>query len=172
MNLDGIDLRILDIIQSDASLSLTDVAGQVNLSANACWRRIRQLEESGVVLKRVTLLDPAKLGVAVAAYVLVRAAEHSEQWYRKFAETVASIPDVVEFCRTSGDIDYLLKIRVPDVRRYDEIYKLLVHSANCADVSAAFCMEEIKCTTAIPLDRRSPHESAIGRRRAPRHRFS
>jgi len=159
MALDATDLRILDIIQADASQSLAEIAEQVHLSANACWRRIRQLEEQGVIRKRVALLDPAKMGVGLTVFVMVRAAEHSEQWFENFSTTVSSLAEVVEFFRTSGEIDYLLKLRVADVARYDEIYKALIHSAKCADISAAFCMEEIKCTTALPLAReRLPDE--------------
>ncbi|MGC2461866.1 MAG: Lrp/AsnC family transcriptional regulator [Steroidobacteraceae bacterium] len=151
MTLDGTDLRILGLVQNDASQSLAEIAEQVHLSPNACWRRIRQLEEGGIIVKRVALLDPAKLGLGVTVFVMVRAAEHSEEWFRNFAATVASLPEVVEFYRTSGEIDYLLKLQLANVAGYDEVYKGLIHSAKCADISAVFCMEQIKHTTALPL---------------------
>ena len=151
MTLDGTDLRILGLVQNDASQLLAEIAEQVHLSPNACWRRIRQLEEGGVIFKRVALLDPAKLGLGVTVFVMVRAAEHSEEWFRSFAATVAKLPEVVQFYRTSGEVDYLLKLQLADVAAYDEVYKDLIHSARCADVSAVFCMEQIKHTTALPL---------------------
>jgi Lrp/AsnC family transcriptional regulator len=151
MELDGMDWRILALLQNDASQSLAEISQQVNLSPNACWRRIRQLEEGGVIVKRVTLLDPGKVGVGVTVFVMVRAAEHSEGWFANFAATVSALPEVVEFYRTSGEMDYLLKLQLANVASYDGIYKSLIHSAKCADVSAAFCMEQIKHTTALPL---------------------
>jgi Lrp/AsnC family transcriptional regulator len=151
MTLDGTDLRILGLVQNDASQSLAEIAQQVHLSPNACWRRIRQLEESGIIVKRVALLDPGKLGLGVTAFVMIRAAEHSEQWFDNFAATVSAIPEVLEFYRTSGEVDYVLKLQLADVAGYDEVYKGLIHSAKCADISAVFCMEQIKHTTALPL---------------------
>src|SRR5579863_901388 len=151
MTIDAIDLRILEILQQDASGSLADIAERVHLSQNACWRRVRHLEESGVIVKRVALLNPAKLGIGVTVFVMVRAAEHSEQWFTNFAETVDSLPEVVEFYRTSGEVDYILKLQVADVAAYDRVYTALIRTARCADVSAAFCMEHIKHTTCIPL---------------------
>jgi Lrp/AsnC family transcriptional regulator len=159
MTIDGIDLRILQILQHDASGSLAEMAERVHLSPNACWRRIRQLEEGGVIVKRVALLDPIKLGLGVTVFVMVRAAEHSEEWFTNFRQTVDTLPEVVEFYRTSGEVDYLLKLQVADVAAYDRVYTTLIRSARCADVSAAFCMESIKHTTSIPLPDRGRTES-------------
>ena len=149
--LDGIDLKILDLVQNDASRSIAEIAEQVHLSQNACWRRIRQLEESGIIVKRVALLDREKLGVGITVFVTVRAGEHTEKWLETFSAAVRKMPEVVEFYRLTGEIDYLLKLQVADIAAYDRVYKALIRSAKLMDVSAAFAMEELKRTTAIPL---------------------
>ena len=149
--LDGADLTILDCLQSDASQSIATIAEQVHLSLNACWNRIRRMEAEGIIRKRVALLDPAKVGAGLTMFVMIRAPEHTEEWYESFAATVRAIPAVTEFYRTSGEVDYLLRLQLADVASYDEIYKTLIHSARCADVSAIFSMEELKHTTAVPL---------------------
>jgi len=149
--LDATDRRILDLLQVDASLSLADIAERVHLSTNACWNRIRRLESSGVIRQRVALLDAAKIGVGQTIFVLVRAAEHSEEWFENFSSIIKSMPAVVEFHRTSGEIDYIFKVQVPDAAHYDEIYKTLIRSARCAGISGVFSMEVLKQTTALPL---------------------
>jgi Lrp/AsnC family transcriptional regulator len=154
--LDGIDLKILDLLQNDASRSIAEIAERVHLSQNACWRRIRQLEESGIIVKRVALLDREKLGVGITVFVTVRAGEHTEKWLETFSAAVRKMPEVVEFYRLTGEIDYLLKLQVADIAAYDRVYKALIRSAKLMDVSAAFAMEELKRTTAIPLP---PHGS-------------
>ena len=149
--LDGIDVKILDLLQNDASQSIADIAERVHLSQNACWRRIKQLEEEGIIAKRVALLDPQKLGVGVTVFVTVRAGEHTEKWLETFSAAVRKMPEVVEFYRMTGEIDYLLKLQVADIAAYDRVYKALIRSAKLMDVSSAFAMEELKRTTAIPL---------------------
>jgi Lrp/AsnC family transcriptional regulator len=149
--LDSTDCRILQSLQADASQSLADIAKQVNLSPNACWHRIKHLETEGIILKRVAILDPAKLGIGATVFVLVRAGEHSEEWFQNFAATVGAMREVVEFYRTSGEVDYLLKLQLADIASYDVSYKRLIRSARCADVSAVFSMQEISRTTAIPI---------------------
>jgi Lrp/AsnC family transcriptional regulator len=151
LELDDTDLRILEFLQTDAGQAIADMAERVHLSTNACWHRIRRLEEAGFIRKRVAVLDAAKLGAGLTVFVLVRAAEHSQAWYQSFAAAVSAIAAVTEFHRTSGEVDYLLKLQVADVASYDEIYKELIASARCAEVRAVFSMEEIKHTTAIPL---------------------
>jgi len=151
---DPTDLRILDILQNDSSLPIAEIADRVHLSQNACWRRIKQLEEQGIISKRVALLDPVKLGVGTTVFVTVKAGEHTEKWLENFAAAVRKIPEVVEFYRLTGEIDYLLKLQVADIADYDRIYKLLIRSAKLIDVSSAFAMEELKKTTAIPLPRK------------------
>jgi Lrp/AsnC family transcriptional regulator len=127
------------------------IGESVNLSQNACWRRIKRLEEEGFIKGRVALLDAKKLGAGVTVFVAVRAAEHSDEWLEAFATAVRRIPQVVEFYRMSGEIDYLLKVLVGGIEEYDQVYKRLTRSARLTDVSSAFAMEELKSTTAIPL---------------------
>ncbi len=149
--LDSMDVHILRLLQNDASRSLSEIADSVHLSPNACWRRIRRLEETGVIRKRVALLDPEKLGVGVTVFVSVRAAEHTEKWLESFTAGVRRIPEVVEFYRMAGEVDYLLKLQVADIAAYDRVYKSLIRLAKLMDVSAAFAMEEMKRTTELPL---------------------
>ncbi len=148
---DAADLRILGVLQEDAALSIGEVAERVNLSQNACWRRIKRLEEDGVILRRVALLNAARLEAGVTVFVTIRAAEHSDSWLAELTAVVRRIPEIVEFYRMSGDIDYLLKIKVADIAAYDGVYKRLIHGIRLSDVSSAFAMEELKNTTAIPL---------------------
>ena len=150
-DLDGTDLRILDLLQDDASQSVAAIAELVHRSTNACWHRIKRMEDAGVIQKRVALLDAARVGAGLTIFVLIRAAEHSQEWFEHFAATVRAIPCVTEFHRTSGDVDYLLKLQLPDVASYDEVYKLIIGSTRCAEVRAVFSMEELKRTTAVPL---------------------
>lgn len=150
-SIDKIDTAILAQLQEDASLSVAEIAQRVNLSQNACWRRIRRLEEDGIILRRVALLDAEKLDAGMTVFVSVRTAEHSAAWLEDFAHAVSDLPEVVEFYRMAGEIDYLLKIRVADMKAYDRVYKRLIERVRLVDVSAAFAMEEIKNSTAIPL---------------------
>ena len=154
--LDPTDLQILECLQADASQAVASIAERVHLSTNACWNRIKRLEEDGVIQKRVALLDATRVGAGLTIFVLIRAAEHSQEWFEHFAATVRAIPSVTEFHRTSGDVDYLLKLQVADVASYDEVYKLLIGSTRCAEVRAVFSMEELKRTTAVPLPARTP----------------
>jgi Lrp/AsnC family transcriptional regulator len=149
--LDSADIGILAVLQKDASRSIADIAEHVHLSQNACWRRIKRLEDEGVIEKRVALLDPEKLGVGVTVFVSVRAGEHTEKWLESFASAVRKMPEVVEFYRMAGDVDYLLKLQVASIAAYDRVYKSLIRAAKLMDVSAAFAMEEMKRTTELPL---------------------
>jgi len=148
---DSIDRAILRELQQDASRSIQEIAGAVGLSQNPCWRRIKRLEASGVIQRRVAILDPEKLGVGITVFVSVRTSQHNDAWLRRFASGVMEIPEVVELYRMSGDIDYLLKVLVADIAEYDRIYKKLIEVAELYDVSSSFAMERIKYTTAIPL---------------------
>jgi len=150
-NLDAIDLKILDLLQTDASRPISEIADGVHLSQNACWRRIKQLEEAGIIQKRVALLDAEKLGARMTVFVAVRAGEHTEKWLETFAAAVRKMPEVIEFYRIAGEVDYLLKLQVADMAAYDRAYKSLIRSAKLMDVSASFAMEELKRTTAVPL---------------------
>lgn len=153
--LDTTDLKILDLLQTDASLAIAEIADRVHLSQNACWRRIKQLEEKGVIRKRVALLDAEKLGAGLTVFVAVRAGEHTEKWLETFSAAVRRMPEVIEFYRIAGEIDYLLKLQVADMAAYDRAYKSLIRSARLMDVSASFAMEELKRTTAVPLPSKS-----------------
>ena len=150
-SMDDLDRRILSTLQADASLSVADVAERVGLSTTPCWRRIQRLEADGVIGARVALLDRRKLNVGVTVFVSVRTNQHDLAWLESFAAAVRDIPEVVEFYRMSGDVDYLLKIVVPDIEAYDAVYKDLIRRVTLADVSSAFAMEQIKYTTALPL---------------------
>ena len=145
------DRAILRSLQRDASTSIAAVADEVGLSQNACWRRIKQLEDAGVITKRVALLDPVTLGVGVTVFVSVRTNEHNAEWLERFAAGIVDIPEVVEFYRMSGDVDYLLKLLVSDIADYDRVYKKIIAGTPLADVSSSFAMERIKYTTEVPL---------------------
>jgi len=146
-----IDRKILSCLQDDASLAVSEIAERVGLSTTPCWRRIQNLEKAGVIRRRVALLDPARLNVGVTVFVRVKTSQHSYDWLEAFAKGIAEIDEVVEFYRMSGDIDYLLRIVVPDIAAYDAVYKRLISLADLADVSSSFAMEQIKYTTALPL---------------------
>lgn len=148
---DAIDLRILALLQEDATLTVNDIADRIHLSPTPCWRRIQRLEREGVIRKRVALLDPARLNAGVTVFVAVKTAQHNAAWLERFAAAVGAIPEVVEFYRMSGEIDYLLRIMVPDIAGYDAVYKKLIKAAELFDVSSSFAMEQIKFTTAVPL---------------------
>ena len=145
------DLAILAVLQDDANLPVAQIAERVHLSQNACWRRIKRLEEDGFILKRVALLNPMKLRAGVTVFVSIKAAEHSDEWVEALTAAVRRLPEVVEFHRMSGDTDYLLKILVEDIAAYDRVYRRLIKAVRLSDVSSAFAMEELKYTTAIPL---------------------
>ena len=151
MKLDSIDIRILDLLQRDAELQVAQIAEQVGLSATPCWRRIQRLKEAGVITRSVALLDPRKVNVAVTVFVSVRTSTHSQEWFDRFTATVHAIPEVVEFYRMSGDVDYLLKVVVRDIAAYDRFYRRLIATAPLTDVSSSFAMEQIKFTTALPI---------------------
>ncbi|HVI91251.1 MAG TPA: Lrp/AsnC family transcriptional regulator [Dongiaceae bacterium] len=151
LDLDTLDIKILTQLQRDASLPVAELAEMVGLSTNACWRRIKRLEEVGVIRARVALLDPQKLGLGVTVFVSVRTNEHNDAWLQQFAKAVDSTPEVVEFYRMSGDVDYLLKVQVADIADYDRVYKQLIKKVRLTDVSSTFAMEQIKYTTAIPV---------------------
>ena len=150
--IDRTDLRILDCLQRDASLSIADVAERVGLSTTPCWRRIQNLEKSGVLRRRVAVLDRDQLNLGVDVFVSLRINQHSEEWLEAFTRAVDGFPEVVEFYRMSGDVDYLMRVVVPDIKAYDAFYRRLIRHTGIADVSSSFAMERIKHTTALPLD--------------------
>jgi Lrp/AsnC family transcriptional regulator len=150
--MDDFDRKILTLIQEDDSLSVADVAEQIGLSTTPCWRRIHNLEKSGVIRKRVALLDTKSLNVGVTVMVTIRASHHSTQWLNEFSRIVENIPEIVEIYRMSGDNDYMMKVLVPSIEGYDEVYKRLIDNIELADINSSFAMETIKYTTALPLD--------------------
>jgi Lrp/AsnC family transcriptional regulator len=149
---DPTDRAILACLQEDATMPVAEIARRVGLSSTPCWRRIQKLEEAKVIRARVALLDRQQLNVGVTVFVSVRTNQHSLAWLEKFAAAVADLPEVVEFYRMSGEIDYLLRVVVPDIAAYDRLYKKLIAKIELSDVSSSFAMEQIKYTTALPLD--------------------
>ncbi|MEQ9812769.1 MAG: Lrp/AsnC family transcriptional regulator [Azospirillaceae bacterium] len=149
--MDLIDRKILDVLQQDATLSMAELGERVGLSATPCWRRVQRLEAAGVIAKRVVLLDREQLNVGTTVFVAIRTREHSAEWLERFATTISEIPEVVDFYRMSGDVDYLLRLVVPDIAAYDQVYKKLIKVDGLSDVTSTFAMEEIKHTTALPL---------------------
>lgn len=150
--LDGIDRRILKLLQEDAGLSVAEIAERAGISQTPVWRRIRRLEQSGVIKRRVTLLDAEAIGLGLTGFVLIRTSHHSDEWLEAFSKAVTAIPEIVEVHRTSGDVDYVLKVVAPDVKGYDAIYKRLIRQVTMNDVSASFSMETLKATSELPLD--------------------
>lgn len=150
--LDRVDRALLKHLQADASLSLNALAEAVKLSPTPCWRRIQRMEAAGVIRKRVALLDAAAINVGVTVFVSVKTSQHNADWLARFAKVVAGIPEVVEVYRMSGDIDYLMRVVVPDIAGYDAVYKKLIREIELFDVSSSFAMEQLKYTTALPLD--------------------
>ncbi|AOJ80081.1 transcriptional regulator [Burkholderia savannae] len=150
--MDKRDAQMLTLLQQDATIGLNDLAKAVNLSPTPCWRRLQKLREDGVIRRQVVLCDPAKLNLGLTAFVTVRSNQHGDAWTARFIEAVRAIPEIIEIYRMSGDVDYLLKVVVPDIAGYDSVYKRLIKSVELMDVSSAFAMEVIKRTTALPLD--------------------
>ena len=151
ISLDAIDRRLLAILQEDATVSMADLAERVGLSATPCWKRIKRLEQDGVIKRRVAILNREALGLGITVIVAIRTSHHSDDWLQTFADGVSKIPEVVEFYRMSGEIDYLLKIVARDIPDYDRIYRKLTKVAELHDVSSSFAMQEIKSTTALPI---------------------
>jgi len=149
--MDAIDRKILAALQEDASLSVAEVSQRVGLSTTPCWKRIQRLEADGVIEKRVALLDPDKLGLGVTVFVSVETGDHSEAWLTRFAEVVGAMPEVMEFYRMAGDVDYMLRVVVRDIQGYDAFYKRLIAAVPLKNVTSRFAMERIKSTTALPI---------------------
>jgi Lrp/AsnC family transcriptional regulator len=148
---DELDRKILGHLQRDASRSLDELAADVGLSRNACWRRVKRMEDDGLIKQRVALLDARRLNVGLTVFIALKTVEHSPVWLDKFSKAVRDIPEIVGVFRMTGDIDYLVQAVVPDVEAYDALYKRLINRITLADVSSSFVMEEIKATTALPL---------------------
>jgi len=149
--MDDIDRALLDILQQDATLSIAQMAERVGLSPTPCWKRIQRLEADGVIQKRVALIDPVKIGLGITVFVSVETGDHSQDWLGRFAETVRGMPEVMEFYRMAGDVDYMLRVVVPDIAGYDTFYKKLIGTVPLKNVTSRFAMEKIKSTTALPI---------------------
>lgn len=150
--LDDLDRNILALLQRDASLSLDEIARKVGASKTPVWNRIRKLRASGVIRAEVALLDPEKLGLESCFFVLIRTAQHDADWLERFLRAVQSRPEVIEAHRLAGDIDYILKVRVRNARAYDRFYQALISEVRIHNVTALLSMEELKATTALPLE--------------------
>ena len=158
--MDAIDRKIVALLQEDASLSLAQIAHRVGLSQSPCWKRIQRLEKSGVIRKRVALISPESIGMGLSVFVSIETGDHSSAWLSKFAQTVTAMPEVMEFHRMAGDIDYMLRVAVPDMQAYDAFYKKLIDTMPLKNVTSRFSMERVKSTTAYPLgaDLRAPKD--------------
>lgn len=148
--MDRQERHLLQLLQADASLSVANLADKIGISKSACWRRIQKLEESGVIRGRVTLLDPAKIGLGLKVFITIRTNQHNTAWAENFRQVVQDIDGVLEVCRLGGQIDYLIKAVVADMPGYDKLYQKLI-AADLFDVTASFVMEEIKTETALPI---------------------
>ena len=150
--MDGTDRKILDVLQADTTLSIAEIGERVGLSPTPCWKRIQRLEADGVIQRRVALLDPEKIGLGLTVFVSVEAPDHSAAWLARFAEIVSGMPEVLEFYRMAGDVDYMLRVVVADMRAYDGFYKRLIEAVPLKNVTSRFAMERIKSTTVLSLD--------------------
>ncbi len=151
VEIDALDRKILGVLQHDADLSLEELGARVNLSRNACWRRIRQLQEAGVIRKRVALLNGEMLGLGLSVFIQIRAASHAPGWLERFSQATRDLPEIIGAYRMTGDLDYLIRARVADMADYDRLYQALIARVPLNDVSASFVMEELKDTTELPL---------------------
>ena len=149
--MDTIDRKILAVLQEDASLSVAEIGSRVGLSSTPCWKRIQRLEAEGVIQKRVALVDQDKIGLAITVFVSIETGDHSQAWLANFAEVVGVMPEVMEFYRMAGDVDYMLRVVVADMRSYDVFYRKLIGSVALKNVTSRFAMEKIKSVTALPV---------------------
>jgi Lrp/AsnC family transcriptional regulator len=149
--MDAIDRKILSALQEDASLSVAEIGSRVGLSSTPCWKRIQRLEADGIITKRVALVDQDKIGFGVTVFVSIETGDHSQDWLARFAELVGAMPEVMEFYRMAGDVDYMLRVVVPDIAGYDTFYKRLIGTVPLKNVTSRFAMERIKSTTALPI---------------------
>jgi len=152
-NIDDNDVKILEILQIDATRSLESIADEIGVSLNTCWRRVQRLEAEGILERRVALVDNEKVGLPLTVFVSIRTDDHSKDWAERFDKAVKLIPEIVEFYRLAGDVDYILKMMVGSVADYDHVYQRLISKVKISNVSASFAMEKMKFTTELPLRR-------------------
>lgn len=161
--MDRTDLKILGLLQEDASLSVAEIAARVHLSQTPCWRRIQRLEAEGVITRRVALVDPEAIGLGLTVFVAVEAADHSAEWLSAFADLVSALPEVMDVYRMAGDVDYLLRVVVGSMTEYDDFYRRLIATPSIKNVTSRFAMEQVKASTAYPLT----HAASRPARRRP-----
>lgn len=149
--MDAIDRKILAVVQEDVSLSIAEIGQRVGLSSTPCWKRLQRLEADGIITGRVALVDPDKVGLGITVFVSVETGDHSQDWLKRFAEVVGAMPEVMEFYRMAGDVDYMLRVVVRDMQDYDGFYKRLIGTVALKNVTSRFAMERIKSTTVLPL---------------------
>jgi Lrp/AsnC family transcriptional regulator len=149
--MDAIDRKILAVLQDNAALSVAEIGSRVGLSSTPCWKRIQRLEADGVIQKRVAIIDQDSIGLGISVFVSIETGDHSQDWLDKFAKTVTAMPEVMEFYRMAGDVDYMLRVVVPDIAGYDGFYKRLISTVPLKNVTSRFAMEKIKSTTALPI---------------------
>ena len=149
--MDAIDRKILAVVQQDASLSVAEIGQRVGLSSTPCWKRMQRLEAEGVIMRRVALIDPDKVGLVITVFVSIETGDHSQDWLSQFAQVVDAMPEVMEFYRMAGDVDYVLRVVVQDMAGYDTFYKKLIATVPLKNVTSRFAMERIKSTTALPI---------------------
>ncbi|WP_420132296.1 Lrp/AsnC family transcriptional regulator [Rhodopseudomonas sp.] len=149
--LDRSDLKILRLLQEDATLSVAEIANKVGLSSTPCWKRIQRLQMEGVITGRVALVDQEKIGLGLSVFVFIESGDHSKEWQATFAATLKALPQIVDMYRLAGDFDYVLRVVVPDMKSFDEFYRKLIRTAALKNVTSRFAMEKIKSVTALPI---------------------
>lgn len=150
--MDAFDKKILKILQEDCTLAVSEIASRIGLSTTPCWRRIQLMEKEGIIKGRVALADPDKLNVGLTVFVMIKTNQHNPDWLNEFSKIAKNFPEISEFYRMSGEVDYLLRVVVSDMKAYDTFYKKLIQQASFTDISSSFAMEEIKYTTSLPVD--------------------
>lgn len=153
--MDEVDRKLLDLLQQDSTLAMSDLADRVGLSPTPVWKRIQKMEQAGVITRRVALLDPERVGIGLIVFVAIEAMEHTQEWLRRFAEAVLGMPEIVEAYRMAGEVDYMLRVAVPDMAEFDTFYKRLIQIVPLKNVTSRFAMERLKSTTALPLTARA-----------------
>src|SRR5437660_2247933 len=149
--IDAIDRKILRVLQEDASLSVAEIGERVGLSSTPCWKRVQRMENEGIIIGKVALIDQNKIGLGLSVFVSVESADHSDAWLKRFAEAVSAMPEVMEFYRMAGDVDYMLRVVIPDMQSYDVFYKKLINAVPLKNVTSRFAMEKIKSVTTLPI---------------------
>lgn len=149
--MDTIDRRILTILQADSTISIAEISERVHLSPTPCWKRIQRLEKEGVITGRVALVAPERIGLGLTVFVSIETGDHSKDWLERFAKVVSAMPEVMDFYRMAGDVDYMLRVAVADMAAYDAFYKALIEAIPLKNVTSRFAMERVKSTTAYPI---------------------